>query len=273
MKKLIPFCLLFFVSELSAQTMYRNPEIIPQRNQVTAINSLTLYKKQWTWQGNENEGSKTLVDFIEHGGEYVFVYYDSRGRIRKFISAYNYPEECSYMLCYYDDNGDLIFLNSYCHSAMNYAVNGSAYMKKGSLAYLDVEVYDEEDKLKKTIVQHQGKFPLSYDIKSKFGKYLHTDSLKAFDGEEVVFKAEQYKKVKFNLPRKGDITLTNAKRVNLRKLPSTEASILTVVKIGTLVQIVADSEKDWYKVKVGNLEGYIYGDMLEAVEKNLSELK
>ena len=52
--------------------------------------------------------------------------------------------------------------------------------------------------------------------------------------------------------------------VNLRKEPSTDATVVEKLKLNTEVTIIEEVDSIWYKVKVGDKEGYISQDLLSS---------
>jgi len=76
-------------------------------------------------------------------------------------------------------------------------------------------------------------------------------------------------KVTFSPPKANDQTVINVRRANLRKAPSTDADLISVVELGSIVQILERTDEQWYRVKVNGHTGYIFGELLEPVEREI----
>lgn len=59
---------------------------------------------------------------------------------------------------------------------------------------------------------------------------------------------------------------TNGYPVKLRKLPTTQSSVLTQVPLNTVVDVVYDVDNAWSAVQYNNMEGFMMRKFLEPVE-------
>ena len=51
--------------------------------------------------------------------------------------------------------------------------------------------------------------------------------------------------------------------VNLRQLPSKTASIISPIKVKTEVELIEKTNDEWYKIQVGNKQGYMMAKYLK----------
>ena len=152
----------------------------------------------------------------------------------------------------------------------NTNITGYRYMNKGKLVYISIEVKGEIDVVTEVVERFGGKIPDSevYSFDDNFHRYLHTDSIKNTPTYvKLSFNMKTDKQIIFSLPKAGDKTVTNVRRANLRKNPSTTAEITTVIELGSIVQILERTNTDWYKINVNGQNGYIFGELLEPVEQ------
>lgn len=54
--------------------------------------------------------------------------------------------------------------------------------------------------------------------------------------------------------------------VNMRNNPSTNASILKAVQIGTIVQVIEDNNNGWSKIETDGKSGYMMSKFLQKVD-------
>ena len=264
MKQIIILTLLLalpFVA-LRAQTEDDMKRLSACKEEVRAMNSQTLYKKQRIWgTAAENKVNLTVVDYktIVEG---VMIYYDSKGKIRKYIETFNYPESYGFSIHYFDEEGYAV------HSVFNdpLGVTGNRFMKKNKLVYLNIETRDENYEIEETIEQYGGESSFTAT------KYPHTDSIPKHLANDPLlsFDAKTATRVTFSPPKANDKTVTNVRRANLRKNPSTAAEIITVVALGDIVQILERANEEWYKITVGGQTGYIFGELIELVERDVT---
>jgi len=73
--------------------------------------------------------------------------------------------------------------------------------------------------------------------------------------------------VPFSFGSTGKITVDT---VRVRKSPTTDSNILRNLDLGDEVEILSE-EGDWYKIKYGNKEGFIYSEYVELEEKATNE--
>ena len=244
---------------LRAQTENDMKRLNACKEEVRAINSQTLYKKQRTWGDTtafKNKANLTVADY-KTPMEAVMIYYDSNGKIRKYISMFDYPDNLGFQIHYFDADGYEV------HSVVCAAVGttGNSYMNKNKLVYLNIETRDENYEVEETIEQYGG------ENRFTAAAYSHTDNIPKHltDDPSLRFDAKA-SKVTFSPPKVNDKTITNVRRANLRKNSSTTAEIITVLKLGSIVQILECSNREWYKIKVNGQTGYISGELLEPVE-------
>jgi hypothetical protein len=224
------------------------------KEEVSTMNSQTLYKMQYvdgmTFLKKSNFTIVDYSDLVEAG---AMVFYDAGKRIRKFIMMSNYPEGSSFVVFYFDADGYEV------HSVFfsPQASAGNQYTKKNKLVYVNKEIYNEDYEIEETVERYSGETNTWHtdDVKNhSYYNHLQLDIATAL-------------KVTFLPPQAGDKTITNVRRANLRKAPSTDAERITVVQIGSIVQILERANDQWYHVKVGEQTGYIFGELLEPVEK------
>ena len=262
------FFLFFLPVVLQAQTAHDLELLNACKKEVKAINSQTLYKMQFFWDEYKNTNI-TVVDYNSYESGFL-IYYDTEKRIRKCINTFSYPEENGFAIRYFDTDGYLIYSIHYHGSAMAPPITGYRYMNKGKLVYISIEVKGEIDVVTEVVERFGGKIPDSevYSFDKDFHCYLHTDSIKNTPTYvKLSFNTKTDKQIIFSLPKAGDKTVTNVRRANLRKNPSTTAEITTVIELGSIVQILERTNTDWYKINVNGQNGYIFGELLEPVEQ------
>ncbi len=72
----------------------------------------------------------------------------------------------------------------------------------------------------------------------------------------------------------GVATVTSPDGVNLRTSPSTTASIVTVIPLGTVLSLNGDSTPDgWYTVSYGGSNGWVFGAYLAQGQVSLDQLQ
>ena len=258
-KGLITLSLLLAIpsAALRAQTENELRLLNACKEEVSTINSQTLYKQWHSWgSAAENKVNLTLAEYktVVDG---VMIYYDSEGKIRKYIETFSYPESSGFSIHYFDKDGYAV--HSVFYNPLG--ITGSRFMNKNQLVYLSVETRDENYEIEEIIEQYGGE--------SFFTACLHTDSIPKHltDDPLLKFDAKTNKKVNFSPPKANDKTITNVRRANLRKNPSTAAEIITVAELGSIVQILESANEQWYKVMVNGQTGYIFGELLESVER------
>jgi hypothetical protein len=241
---------------LQAQTAHDLELLNACKEEVHAINSLTLYKKLNTI--SESQINLTLVNYMDVV-EGIMIYYDSNKKIRKFIQMYDYPESNGFKIHYFDADGYAV------HSVVcgSIDITGNSFMNKNKLVYLNIEIRDENYQIEETIEQYgdEGSFSaIGFSHTDSIPKHLTDDPLLRYD-------AKTAKRVTFSSPKANDKTVTNVRRANLRAKPSTNAEIITVVEMNGIVQILESVNDQWYKVEVNGLTGYLFGELLEPVEQ------
>jgi len=258
MKKLIiifSFILLSFAA-LRAQTENDLKLLNACKEEVSAINSLTLYKKQYVFGTPRTNRNLTIVDYKDFMFEAIFmVFYDTEKRIRKYITTSNYPEGSAFSIYYFDTDGYEV--HSVFYDPLSRA--GNRYINKNYLVYLNIAEIDENYEITETIEQYGGETFV-----------FHTDSIKNHHlYEHFKLDIATVPKVTFSPPKASDQTITNVRRANLRKAPSTDADRIAVVELGNIVQIIEHTNDQWYKVNVSGQIGYIFGELLEPVEREI----
>jgi len=223
------------------------------KDEVSEINQMTLYKMQYI-DGMPflKKSNFTVVDYTDlvEVGEMVF--YDAAKRIRKYIMMSNYPEGSAFAIYYFDADGYEVHSVFYTPQVSA----GNQYTKKNKLVYVNKEIYNENYEIEETVERYSG------------DTYAHhTDSIKNHHlYNRLKLDIDAALKVTFSPPQKGDLTITNVRRANLRKEPSTTAERITVVTLGQFVKILEHTNDEWYKVNVNGQIGYIFGELLEPVE-------
>jgi len=97
----------------------------------------------------------------------------------------------------------------------------------------------------------EGIFMVFYDAEQRIRKYITTSNYPEGSAFDIYH------------------TITNVRRANLRKAPSTDADRIAVVELGSIVQILERTDEQWYRVKVNGQTGYIFGELLEPVEREI----
>ena len=271
-KTTIILLLTFPLVALQAQTQDDLRLLNACKEEVRAINNQTLYRKHYTEAWNDSS-ARTITDFLTlyNAADAAFlVYYDTEKRIRKFIDMFTVPEQYGYSIHYFDTGGYVVKSIFFGNGAMNPLITGTRYMSKGKLVYLDINTQDEAGEVAKAIEQYGGKMP-DADFYSDRRRYLlHTDSLKNhYYYEHFKLDIATNPKVVFRLPQTNDKTTINVRRANLRIAPATDAEIITAVELGNIVEILEITNNQWYKVKVNEKIGYIFGELLEVVEQKI----
>lgn len=70
--------------------------------------------------------------------------------------------------------------------------------------------------------------------------------------------------------KKGRVVNVGSTRLNIRSGASTSSSVIGKLKDGDVVDIVSKTNNNWYKIKVSNKTGYVYGEYLEEIKGNAS---
>ena len=63
--------------------------------------------------------------------------------------------------------------------------------------------------------------------------------------------------------------LTNIRRANLRKSPSTDAERIAFIEMGDIVKIEERAGDQWYKISANGQAGYIFSEFIEPVEREV----
>jgi len=259
-KAVIILNLIFFLlpSALQAQTENDLKLLNACKEEVSAINSQTLYKKQYVFETPRTNRNLTIVDYKDFMFEAIFmVFYDTEYRIRKHITTSNYPEGSAFTIYYFDTDGYEV--HSVFYDPLARA--GNRYMNKNKLVYLNMAAIDENYEITETIEQYGGETDV-----------YHTESIKNHHlYEHLKLDITTDPKVSFSSPQKGDKTITNVRRASLRKMPSINAERITVVELGAIVQILERENDEWYKVYLNGQTGYIFGELLEPVERKIQK--
>ena len=91
-------------------------------------------------------------------------------------------------------------------------------------------------------------------------------------GQEVVIleENENWTKIKFGSGIEGYIDsssikilktgIINKDRVNLRTLPTTESDVITIMGVGSKVQVVSQ-EAQWTRIRFEDKEGYVFNEL------------
>lgn len=98
-------------------------------------------------------------------------------------------------------------------------------------------------------------------------------------GQEVIIleENEDWSKIKFGPGIEGYIDsssmkilktgIINKDRVNLRTLPTTESDVITIMGVGSKVQVISQ-EAQWSKIKFEDKEGYVFNELLTVNTKD-----
>ncbi|MDR2148803.1 MAG: SH3 domain-containing protein [Tannerella sp.] len=227
------------------------------KEEVSAINSMTLYKKQYIWGPvRENVGNLTIVDYRDIVMESSMIFYDAEKRIRKYIKTFNDPEGSGFSIYWFDADGYEV--HSVFHIPWDRA--GNQYAKKGKPVYLNMETINENYEIEEIIEQYGGETYV-----------FHADSIKNRLYEPLKLDPGVDPKVTFSPPQAGDKTVTNVRRANVRKAPATDAERIKVIGLGSIVQILERAGDQWYRINLNGETGYIFGELLEPVEREVKK--
>jgi len=164
-KTFIILNLIFFLlpAALQAQTENDMKLLNDCKKEVSAINSLTLYKKQYVFGVTLQKRNLTIVDYKDVFEGIFMVFYDVEQRIRKYITTSNYSEGSAFDIYYFDADGyeiHSVFYNPQLRA-------GNRYTNKNNLVYLNIAAIDENYEITETIEQYGGETDV-----------YHTESIK-----------------------------------------------------------------------------------------------
>ncbi len=238
------------------------------KDEVKAINSQELYKKQILWGAEpDNDGNVSITDYTNQSDANM-IYYDNDGRIRKFIMMFNYPETIRFSMHYFDKDGYVVSSICYERSAMDTSVIGVRYMHKNKLIYVDIELRDEEENVVK-VIKHYSRTTERLPDKN-YNAILHVDSLTNYcRKEDLTFRPDDYRKIYSTLPKVGEKTIVNVRESNIHEKPSDKANIVTAAHLGDIVEITEDLKNGWYKIQQNEKSGYVKAEFLELVEHEI----
>ena len=250
---------------------------------VSHVNGLLLEKT--TLCPNATVDPKAGFPCYKNSSDISYIYKDGEGRVRKFIIMVNHPETSGYTVHYFHRNGNLVYSYLYNRSYLSPHFYGYRYMYGGSQLFCDMDTYNEELDVWERITYEDGNI-LSTNSNS-FDKIVSADSVMPFCKlyyKEIsdIFSAGRIDKVRFRLPEKGDKTIINATRVNIRESDNLKSNAVLTPLFGEIVKIIEKGSEEyikpygknhWYKVAVGENVGYIFGAFLEPVEQIITDKK
>lgn len=250
----------FFHIGLFAQTTKQANALNNSKQKVEEINRMELCKRSIVFGPiTDREPAITLLNYKDMGISDAFLfYYDSAGKIRKFIYISDYPEYRISNIHYFDTAGYVIHSVFFERNAMDHALNGIRYMDKRRYIYQDIDLRSESDEVVSVFEQYDEKRPESWTYNWPYDMILHTDSLHGFVniGEPLSYKNNDCKKVIFSAPKSGETAMINVRQTNIYEMPSIDSKILNTVESGDIVKTLDETGTGWYKIETGKLTGY-----------------
>ncbi|WP_160111144.1 SH3 domain-containing protein [Dysgonomonas sp. Marseille-P4361] len=261
--------IIFFSMNLYSQNISKDLEKI--RKEVVDINQQTLNKSTFLLCKQEIENI-SIVDYEKVSESVTYVYADTNSVVRKSIHMNNYPEYSGFTVHYYNSLGNVIYTIIKESSALNPAVIGIRAIANNKPLYTDIQFNDDNNHLIKEKEFWFGKDldteNITFNIKSTedLNKYLtQTYNFNSLESEEKM-------KVRFIHPTKGERTIINARKVNIREKPSFNSKIINQGGLGSdnfIVEVLKQVESQgeiWYLINIGSISGYIYGRLIEPIE-------
>jgi hypothetical protein len=248
------------------------------KKEVNQINNLTFEKTVLQYATVSKNDDISFPSYRDVNENMSYIYKDNEEKIRKFLTMWNHVEWSGYEVHYFDTTGNVVCSYIYNRTCMSSHSFGYRYMSDGKQIFCDMDVYDEYKDFSERITYSEGEILLTYC--RGFDAILHTDSIMPFckflrylNISGTDFPTE---KVRFVYPEKGAKTIINARGVNIREKSNTNSSAILVPRFGEIVEILKKGREEnidpfgknnWFKVKVNNKIGYIFGAFLEPIEK------
>jgi len=243
------------------------------------INKMKLFK---AYSQYSEEGTKLIANhIIEIEGE-TYYYFDEEMNLRKFILWNEYPESLGVIIAYYSKNKELMYIIFNNFQPEGYSYSGIAQKTHCGSDTIDFRYqlqYSNMADFENSIVSgNSNRYPVITSDWDILSKYSHVDSLKAFMQIEMLQPPHGCKKVVFSKPSKHQTTFTNSNNVNIRERANTSSKVITSLHIGRKLEILDVLHEEtvknlgnynWYKIKVNQIEGYIFGAFLEPIEKEI----
>lgn len=204
------------------------------------------------------------------------LYYDKQGKIRKFISEYNYPESTFTLIAYYDLSEVLIKVlfdetqpeGCYSQGYICKTTNGKFYYNYN--IYQDI-VFQEQKYGHTSLID-------SIDICLDFNltNCIDAKSLLSYYKIKDAPVLDSCMVVTFIKPVIGSVAHINANKVKIRTEPNSQSETISTLNVGDKVMVVdtiCGEMNYWYKISINNHgnynSGYINGEFLEPIEKEI----
>lgn len=288
MRKVILFLFILFTVTLQGQNVFNRIT-----NEVTAINSQELYKAYIVPSGKDEPfftvSSPSQIDSAVRARYFPFqadsIYYDLEGRLRKVKLNSEYGSIIG-STSYYDEQGYMIYSIEYdvyeeiSYSSITFFEKGRVIFRKGMI-FVDQKEQPCYFRFENGmfIETENNYIPSYYNIVPDTNYIYHIDNIKKGYINDLKMPMN-CKKVRFEQPQKGDVTIVNNYNVLIRKEPSVHAEKIYIIDQQGIPVFVKkrippshESNHPWFEIEYINdlssekYTGYIYGLFLELVEK------
>lgn len=271
------------MSNIAAQT----DDMAACQCKIKEINSMPLIKviefynpeqKGWAW--DPVKGSEFIYYNV---GDYRFVYVDEQQNIRKHTRSEWHEDYYHYYVCYYDENGELLFMimrTSWIDSGETF-IYASIYSFNGKLLSVDMEEIKNEYEHSSRIVKHitlydfdgrMGQFDIADFMNTKsLSEYLNI-KLKEYDFKDALIYT--FRDVDAN-----DYTIANSNHVKIYAEASVNSQVLGSLSAGMTIDVIERStdktstdgeEGYWCYVRgyteAGEVKGYVFSAYIEPVQ-------
>lgn len=263
------YIVIFFSINLFSQNISKGLEKI--RKEVADINQQILYKSTFKLCKQDIENI-SIVDYEKVSESVTYVYSDANSVVRKSIHMNNYPEYLDFTIHYYNSSGDVIYTVIKESSALNPAINGIRAIANKQSLYIDIQLNDNNNQLIEEKEFWLGKDldigRMIYNIKSI--QYLNKYLAQIYNVNSL--ESKEKKKVRFVSPAKGERTIINVRKVNIRESPSFDSKIINQGGLGKnnfiieILEQVRNNNETWYLINSENIVGYVYGKFIESIE-------
>lgn len=274
--------LLILISGICGVNAQTNNNILCQ-SRIDEINSMPLVKIAESYDRNAGAYWKT-VDNLEdnniYDGYYKHIYLDHNHNIRKLIYYSSSEDHFNRLICYYDINGNLLFMILKISEVSTVDIYGSMHYLDSEIIKIDIIKTEYKDgmPLPQTKI---GLHNLNNEVGSfNMDDFTNTKSLSDFlnlDIQKLDFTNAFI--FQFSAAEKNKYTTVNTNSLNVRQDTSVKSQIQGSLNAGDTAYILDminlpledKSLNYWYKIRYdtenGNKEGYVFGAFLEPVEK------
>lgn len=255
-------------------------------NEVDRINNLVLSKGYLIYRDDVHHIEPAIsTEYEDYGWTPACVYYDSVGRIRKYVDVNEMADGGGghVNIMYFDEAG-LLCYNLYSDVDQGQMLHGKMHVRNLTILQFEGSAYSMDY----NNAEWRDFLYLDKSLPLKINEYEfaigNVDDLKKWLKIENVSIPHGCSKVKFTAPRSGDTAVVSGDGVLVREEPSTTSKIVAKNSIGGFVSVLCVMHAEtlgkfgtynWYKVQQdwyeGKQTGYIFGAFLEPVEQVITE--